>query len=368
MKAAVLHRVGGPFQIEEVELLPPEPGEVRVRMGAAGTCHSDWHFVTGDLSRPLPVILGHEGAGIVEEVGTGVTSVQPGQRVIINWAPSCNACFYCRHTNPTLCETFWPWRNGTMPDGSTRLRLNGEIVRQFSTQSTFAEQAVAPQEALVPFDEDIPMEVAALVGCAVTTGVGAALNTVNVRPGESVAVYGCGGVGLNILQGARLSNAYPVIAVDNDPAKFEIARQFGATHAVEAGDEALGRILELTGGRGVDFAFEAIGLSATQEAAFEAARRGGSVVIVGVSPKGSYTRYAGLDLHRMEKKIFGSLYGSIDPRRQFPVLLDLYRSGQLMLDELISRRFRLEEINEAYDELLKGGFKRGVLVFDEALA
>ena len=141
MKAAVLHQVGGPFQIEEVELLPPEPGEVRVRMGAAGTCHSDWHFVSGDLSRPLPVILGHEGAGIVEEVGAGVTSVQPGQRVIINWAPSCSTCFYCRHTNPTLCETFWPWRNGTMPDGSTRLRLNGEIVRQFSTQSTFAEKS-----------------------------------------------------------------------------------------------------------------------------------------------------------------------------------------------------------------------------------
>ncbi|MAV37317.1 MAG: alcohol dehydrogenase [Planctomycetaceae bacterium] len=368
MKAAVLHEIGGPFSVEEIELLPPEPGEVRVRLAAAGICHSDWHFVTGSLPRPLPLVLGHEGAGIVDAVGAGVTSVEPGQRVILNWAPACGSCFYCAQSLPVHCETFWPWRNGTMPDGSTRLRLNGEPVRQFSTHSTFAEQAVAPEQALVPIADDIPFEVAALIGCAVTTGVGAAVNTVNIRPGESVAVFGCGGVGLNILQGARMSAAHPIIAVDTDPAKMEIARQFGATHAIASGEETRDQIRALTGGRGVAYAFEAIGLPAVQEAAFKAIRRGGALVVVGVAPVGSKTSFSGLDLHTSEKRILGSLFGSTDPRREFPRLLDLYRSGQLMLDELISARYPLEQINEAYTELLDGGFKRGVILFDEAAA
>ncbi len=365
MKAAVLHQIGGPFSVEEVELLPPEPGEVRVRLAAAGICHSDWHFVTGDLPRDMPLVLGHEGAGIVEEVGDGVTSVQPGQRVILNWAPSCGACFYCDRSRPIHCETFWPWRNGTMPDGSTRLRLNGETVRQFSTHSTFAEQAIAPAEAVVPIADDIPFDVAALVGCAVTTGVGAAVNTVTIRPGESVAVFGCGGVGLNILQGARLSAAHPIIAVDTDPAKLEIAGQFGATHAVAPGKEGRAQIRDLTDGRGVEYAFEAVGLPAVQEEAFKVIRRGGALVVVGVAPAGSKTTYSGLDLHASEKRILGSLFGSTDPRREFPRLLNLYRDGQLMLDELISKRDRLDQINEAYADLLKGGVKRGVIVYDE---
>ena len=366
MKAAVLHQVGGPFCVEDVELLPPEPGEVRVRLAAAGICHSDWHFVVGNLTRPLPLVLGHEGAGVVEEVGEGVTSVQPGQRVILNWAPSCGACFYCDRSQPMHCETFWPWHLGTMPDGSTRLRFNGEPVRQFSTHSTFAEQAVAPEQAVVPIDDDIPFDVAALVGCAVTTGVGAAINTVRIPPGESVVVFGCGGVGLNILQGARLSAAHPIIAVDTDPAKMEIARQFGATHTVQAGEDALDRIRHLTGGRGAAYAFEAVGVPAVQEEAFKAIRRGGTLVVVGVAPAGSKTRYSGLDLHASEKKILGSLFGSTEPRREFPRLLHLYRTGRLLLDELISARYALEQINEAYAALLEGGFKRGVIVFDGA--
>ena len=368
MKAAVLHEIGGPFVIEELELLQPEPGEVRVRLAAAGTCHSDWHFVVGNVIRPRPVVLGHEGAGVVEAVGPGVTRVKPGQRVILNWAPSCDTCFYCLHGQSGLCETFWDWRNGTMPDGSTRLRRGGEVVHQFSVLSTFAEQAVAPEQSCVPLPDDVSFEVAALVGCAVTTGVGAALNTVHIRPGENVAVYGCGGVGLNVVQGARLSGAHPIIAVDTDPAKLEIARQFGATHGVAAGDDAADQVRSLTGGRGVDYAFEAVGLPAVQEAAYKAARRGGALVVVGVAPAGSVTRYAGLDLHIHEKRILGSFFGSTNPHREFPRLLDLYRSGQLLLDELISARYRLEQINEAYADLLKGGHKRGVILFDEAVA
>jgi len=366
MKAAVLHEVGGPFVIEEVDLQPPQPDEVRVRLCAAGTCHSDWHFVMGKLNRPKPVVLGHEGAGIVEEVGNQVTRVKPGQHVIINWAPSCGNCFYCLRSQNGLCETMWYWHNGTMHDGSTRLTLNGERVNQFSVVSTFAEQVIAPEQSCVVIPEDIRFDVAALVGCAVTTGVGAALNTVSIRPGESVAVYGCGGVGLNVVQGARLSGANPIIAVDTDPAKLEIARQFGATDGVVAGDDAQQQVRDLTGGRGVDFAFEAVGAPAVQEAAYQAARPGGALVVVGVAPLGSVTRYAGLDLHMNEKRIYGSFFGSTDPHREFPRLLALYRAGKLLLDELVSAHYRLEQINEAYADLLKGGHKRGVILFDAA--
>ena len=366
MKAAVLHEVGGPFVIEEVELQPPQPDEVRVRLAAAGTCHSDWHFVMGKLDRPKPVVLGHEGAGIVEEVGSQVTRVKPGQHVIINWAPSCGGCFYCLRGQNGLCETMWYWHNGTMHDGSTRLTLNGERVTQFSVVSTFAEQVIAPEQSCVVIPDDIRFDVAALVGCAVTTGVGAALNTVQIRPGESAAVYGCGGVGLNVVQGARLSGANPIIAVDSDPAKLEIARQFGASDGVVAGDDAHEQVQALTGGRGVDFAFEAVGAPAVQEAAYKAARPGGALVVVGVAPAGSVTRYAGLDLHVNEKRIYGSFFGSTDPHREFPRLLALYRAGKLLLDELVSAHYRLDQINEAYADLLKGGHKRGVIMFDEA--
>lgn len=364
MKAAVLHKVGDPFEIQELELLPPKENEVRVRLNAAGTCHSDWHFVSGNVDRPKPVVLGHEGAGIVSEIGPGVTRVIPGQRVILNWAPCCYQCFYCLRGQSRLCETFWKWRGGTMPDGSTRLRLNGKVVHQFSVLSTFAEEAIAPEQSCVPLPDDVSFDVAALIGCAVTTGVGAALNTVNIRPGENAAVYGCGGVGLNVIQGTRLSGAQPIIAVDSDPSKLIIAKQFGATHGILAGDTAVEEIKALTSGRGVDYAFDAVGKPAVQEAAYHAVRRGGALVVVGVAPAGSVTRYAGLDLHVHEKRIIGSFFGSTNPHYEFPRLIELYRTGKLLLDELISKRYKLTEINEAYADLLKGGHKRGVIIFD----
>ncbi len=369
MKAAVLHKTGGPFQIEEVDLLPPEPGEVRVRLVAAGVCHSDWHMVTGHLSRPFPVVLGHEGAGIVEEVGRDVRSVRRGDHVILNWSPSCDRCFYCSRQQHNLCETFVEGRRGgTMRDGTTRLRLNGEVVHQFSTVSTFAEYTIAPEESCIVIADDIPLDVASLLSCAVTTGVGAALNTVHMHPGDSAVVFGCGGVGLNVLQGARLSGAYPIIAVDTAQAKMDIARQFGATHTVlsgsDNGEEVLQQIRALTAGRGADFAFEAIGLPSVQEQALKSIRPGGALVVVGVAPRGSHTRYEGLDLHVREKRIYGSLYGSCNTRREFPRLLELYRSGQLLLDELISGRYALSQINDAYVDLLNGDARRGVIVFD----
>ena len=361
MKAAVLHKTGGPFSVEEVDLAPPQKGEVRVRLKAAGACHSDWHFVEGKLQRPLPAVLGHEGAGIVEEVGEGVQRVRPGQRVMLNWAPSCGSCFYCTHSKPGLCEIFHTLK-GTMPDGTTRISINGEAVRHFSVVSTFAEETIAVEQSCIPIDDDIPFEVAALVGCAVTTGVGAALNTVHIHPGESTAIFGCGGVGLNILQGARLSSSYPIIAVDSDSAKEPIAKSFGATHFVKAGENAIDNIKELTGGRGVEYSFDAVGAPAVQEEAYKAARPGGALVIVGVAPKGSETKFPGLDIHANEKRILGCFFGSTDPYREFPRLLQLYRTGQLMVDELISQRYPLSQINEAYADLLTGGHKRGVLV------
>ena len=364
MKAAVLHNIGEPFSIEEVNLAPPQRGEVRVRLKAAGTCHSDWHFVEGKLQRPLPVVLGHEGSGIVEEIGEGVERVKPGQRVILNWAPSCGNCFYCIHSQPGLCETFWDWHNGTMPDGSTRISINNEPIRQFSVLSTFAEQTIAFEQCCIPIEDDIPFEVAALVSCAVTTGVGAALNTVNINPGESVAVFGCGGVGLNILQGARLSTAYPIIAVDTDPKKEVTAKSFGASHFVLANETSINNIKSITHGRGVEYAFDAVGTPTVQEEVYKAARRGGAIVIVGVAPKGSKTQFEGLDLHVNEKRIIGSFFGSTDPHREFPRLLKLYKSGKLMVDELISKRYSLNEINEAYSDLLEGGHKRGVLMIN----
>jgi S-(hydroxymethyl)glutathione dehydrogenase/alcohol dehydrogenase len=363
MKAAVLHKLGGPFSVEEVDVLPPQKGEVRVKLRAAGLCHSDWHFVEGKLTRPLPVILGHEGAGVIEELGEGVTNVRKGQRVLLNWAPSCHQCYYCQHGDTGLCATWQDWRNGTMRDGSTRFRFNGQPASQFSVLSTFTEQTIAPVESIVPIADDIPFEVAALVGCAITTGVGAAINTVEVRPGDSVAVYGCGGVGLSVVQGARISNAHPIIAVDTDPAKEAIAKQFGATHFVLAGDDAHTKVKELTEGRGVDWAFEAVGPPAVQEAAYQAIRGGGALVVVGVAPAGSTTSFPGLDLHVGQKRILGSFFGSCDPSREFPRLLGFYRSGQLQVEEMISKRYRLDQINEGYADMLRGGHKRGVLTF-----
>ncbi len=364
MKAAVLRKVGGPFSVEDVELLPPQKGEVRVSLKAAGLCHSDWHFVDGYLSRPFPVILGHEGAGVIEELGEGVTTLHKGQRVALNWAPSCYNCYYCLRGETGMCETTWNWHNGTMYDGSTRFRVGGKVAHQMSVLSTFTEQTVAPAESCVPLDDDIPLDVAALVGCCVTTGVGAALNTVDIRPGDAVAVYGCGGVGLNCVQGAKLSNAYPIVAVDTDPAKEEIAKQFGATHFVQAGDDAHEKVQALTGGRGAEYVFEAVGPPAVQEAAYKATRRGGALVVVGVAPKDTTTSFPGLDLHVNQRRILGSFFGSTDPSLEFPRLHGFYRNGNLLVDELISKRYPLDQINEGYADMLKGGHKRGVIIFD----
>jgi Zn-dependent alcohol dehydrogenase len=250
-----------------------------------------------------------------------------------------------------------------MLDGTTRLSWKERTVYHFSGLSSFAQYAVVPQESCVPIRRDVPLTVAALVGCAVATGVGAVMYTAAVRPGESVVVYGCGGVGLNILQGAALAGATPIIAVDTNSAKMELARQFGATYTLLSGSDTLTAIRDLTGGRGADHAFEAVGLATIQEAAFLAIRPGGTLTLVGLSAMGSDTNLPGSIIARQEKVIKGSYYGTVDPNRDFPLLLDLYAAGKLKLDELVTREYPLEQINEAYQAMLGGGVARGVVVF-----
>ncbi|MBZ0274709.1 MAG: Zn-dependent alcohol dehydrogenase [Anaerolineae bacterium] len=368
IQAAVLYEPHQPFRIETVMLDEPHAGEVLVKIAACGVCHSDYHLVSGATKHPMPVIAGHEGAGVVEAVGPGVTGIQPGDHVTLNWAPACGDCFYCQHDQPNLCDTFTePIWAGTMLDGTTRLHhTDGSPIYAYCGLATFAEYTVVPQESCVVIRRDIPLKAAALVGCAVATGVGAAMYTTSVRPGESVAVFGCGGVGLNIIQGAALCGAGMIIAVDTNPAKMALARQFGATHTILADKDTettLKAIRDLTGRRGADHTFEAVGIPTLQEQTFAAARPGGTVVLAGLSAMGTATNLPGSIITRQEKTIKGSYYGTVNARRDFPMFIDLYLAGKLKLDELISREYRLNEINAAYDMLLTGSTARGVIVF-----
>jgi len=331
-------------------------------------CHSDWHVVTGDTKHPLPCVLGHEGAGVVEALGDAVTDLNVGDHVVLNWAPSCGRCFYCLRGRSNLCDTYTgPIWAGTMLDGQTRLRRNGQPVYHYCGLATFAGHVVVPRVSVVPVRKDVPLESAALVGCAVATGVGAAMFTAGVRAGESVVVIGCGGVGLNVIQGAALCGASVIVAVDVNEKKSDLARKFGATHFVLAhgrdGHATLAEARALTGGRGADHAFEAVGVPALQELAFEAARPGGTVTLAGLSPMGSSTNLPGSVITRQEKTIKGSYYGTVHAPRDFPMLLDLYAAGRIKLDELISRRWRLEQINGALAAMLAGDVARGVVVY-----
>ena len=363
-RAAVLHAPRQPFQIEELDLAPPKAGEVRVKIAAAGVCHSDWHLVTGATTHALPVVPGHEGAGIVDAIGPGVTRLGVGDHVALNWAPACGHCFYCLHDKPNLCETYTdPTWAGTLMDGTTRFSRDGAPVYQFSALGCFAEYCVVPVECCVVLPKTVPLTVAALIGCAVTTGVGAVLNTAQVKPGSSVAVFGAGGVGLSIILGAKLAGAGRIIAVDQSEAKGDMALDFGATDFIMAGGETISAIRGLTGGRGADYVFEAIGIPGVQEQCLDAARPGGVVVLVGISPMGTGTNLPGAILTRQEKTVMGSYYGSANVARDFPLFADLYQQGKLDLDRLISKTYPLSQINEAYAAMLTGEAARGVLVF-----
>ena len=360
IQAAVFYAVGQPFSVETLDLEPPRAGEVLVKIAAAGVCHSDWHLMTGATQHALPVVPGHEGAGVVAAVGPGVTRFQPGDHVAL----SCGQCFYCLNDRPSLCETYvGPIWEGVLMDGTTRLSKNGAPVYHFSALACFADHAVVPQECCVPMPKTVPLTVAALIGCAVTTGVGAALNTAKIKPGSSVAVYGAGGVGLSVIMGAKLAGASRIIAIDRAEGKLDLAQAFGATDAVLAGPEAVAAVRALTHGRGADYVFEAIGIPAVQEQSLAATRKGGLLVLVGISPMGSGTNLPGAVIARQEKTITGSYYGTANPARDFPLIAELYQRGQLDLGRLISREYPLTQINEAYAAMLSGETARGVIVF-----
>ena len=363
MKAAVLYEYNQPLVVEDVELDDPKAGEVHVRIAAAGVCRSDLHFMKGEARIALPTVLGHEGSAVVQRVGEGVTSVKPGDHVILSFVPGCGRCHFCTIGRPNLCDR----HAATGPylyDGTTRLHKGEQRISHMGKVACFAEEAVVPEAGCVPVSSDFPMDCAALIGCSATTGIGAAILTAGVEAGSSVAVVGCGGVGLNVLQGARLSNAGQVIAVDLDEGKLEFAMKFGATHAVNASDEdAVARVKEITGGLGADYTFEVFGSARTIETAYAMARKGGTVTVVGIAPAGDEASIDAVSLTRNEKVLKGSYYGSARPPVDFPRMVEMYRSGKIDLDGLITRRYRLDQINQAYDDLDRGEVGRGVITF-----
>jgi Zn-dependent alcohol dehydrogenase len=364
VNAALLFAPNQPLAVDQVDLAPPRAGEVLVKVAAGGVCHSDYHIISGATKHAMPVVLGHEGAGVVIENGPAVTGIAPGDHVVLNWAPDCGRCFYCLRGKPSLCETYvGPIWGGTLLDGTTRLSWRGKPVYHWCGLATFAQYAVVPQESVVVVRKDVALDIAALVGCAVATGVGAVFYTSTLKAGESASVIGCGGVGLSTLMGAKLAGADPIIAVDKNPAKLEMAKSFGATHAILADGELLTNIRALTGGRGADHVFEAVGVPILQEIALGAVRPGGTLILSGLSPMGSGTNLPGAVITRQEKTIKGSYYGSVNARRDFPLLLDLYAAGKLPLDKLISQRYGLTEINQAFEAMLSGTVARGVIVF-----
>ncbi len=359
-RAALLREVGQPLVVEEVDLAEPQDGEVLVKIAAAGVCHSDLHYMKGEWAIPKPAVLGHEGSGIVERVGPGVSRVQPGDHCVLIFRPNCGHCYYCTIGRPALCAGRSS-AAGTMYDGTTRLSVDGQPISHLARVACFAEYAVIPEEQLLPIPKEIPLDRAALVGCAVMTGVGAAMNTVHVEPGSSVVVIGCGGVGLNVVQGARMLQAGQVIAVDLLDNKLDYALDFGATHAINAREEdAVARVREITG-NGADYAFDAIGSARTVQQAFEMVKIGGTAIEVGIAPQGQMAQIDAWALAMMEKTLKGSFYGSARPKVDMLRLLELYQQKRLKLDELISRTYTLDEINEGFDLLQSGAVARGVI-------
>ena len=358
--APVLHAVGEPLRIEPIELDAPKAGEVRVRLAASGVCHSCLHVMDGSLAgAPLPMVLGDEGAGVVEEVGPGVVSVRPGDHVVLSCQPHCGRCRMCVAGRPVLCKRQPAF--GYMADGSVRMHLGDASVFHHGP-STYAPVVVVPESGAIKIRDDMPLDRAALIGCSITTGVGAVINTGNVRPGQSLAVFGCGGIGMNALQGGRLVSASPIIAVDLSDRKLEMAALFGATHTVNAaGADVPARIRSITGG-GVDCAVVAVGSGRAMAQAWASIAPGGACVIVGHVPTGE-TIPINPDGLFAEQRLTGSVYGSVRPSEDFPRFADAYMEGRLMIDELITNRYALDEINEAHRALAAGENVRGLIVF-----
>jgi S-(hydroxymethyl)glutathione dehydrogenase/alcohol dehydrogenase len=362
-RAAVLWERGQPLSIEEVELDPPGPGEVLVAVKAAGVCHSDLHPARDDWPIRTPIVLGHEGAGIVREVGAGVRSVKPGDHVVLCWAPACGTCAFCQEGRAILCDRLdrTTYRN-KLPSGATRLHARGQDVAHFLSTACFAEHAILPAEGVVPVSDDLPFDALATVGCAVVTGVGAVTSAARAPRGSSVAIIGAGGVGLNVAQGAAIAGCHPIVAVDRRPGPLAIARTFGATDTLESPPKIADAVRDLTGGRGADFVFDTVGTPQTLTDALGAARKGGTVVLTGLSRIDAAASVQMFPFVMQEKRLIGSAYGSGSPPDDIRRLVDWFKDGRLKLKELVHRTYTLDQVNEALAALAAGEGARGVIL------
>lgn len=364
MKAAVLNTIPGQLDIEEISIDSPGPREVLIRTSAAGLCHSDLHFMEGKYPYPCPAVLGHESAGIVEEVGSDVNYVSPGDHVITCLSAFCGYCEQCISGHLSLCENK-ATELVRKPGQPSRLsRPDGEAVNSFLHLSSFAEQMLVHEHALVKIDQEMPLDKAALIGCGVTTGLGAVFRTAKVEPGSTVAVIGCGGIGLSAVQGARIAGANKVIAIDMVGSKLELAQTMGATQVINAADEdVVEQVKEMTNGLGVHNSFEAVGMKSTAEQAFKLLRSGGQATVIGMIPVGTTVEIHGPEL-LSEKTLTGSNMGSNQFRTDMPRFVDMYLDGRLLLDEMVSKTITLDEINDGFEEMKTGTVARSVISFD----
>ncbi|MCM3870892.1 MAG: Zn-dependent alcohol dehydrogenase [Pyrinomonadaceae bacterium] len=363
INAAILWEQDVPLSVEEAELEAPRAGEVLVELKAAGVCHSDLHPARGDWPARTPLVLGHEGAGIVREVGEGVTRVHTGDHVVFCWAPPCGVCPACIEGRPVLCDRLerTTYRN-RLPAGGTRLRARQQDVAHFNGTACFADYAVVAEEGAIPVSHDVPFEALATLGCAVVTGVGAVLNAARVEAGAKIVIVGAGGVGLNVVQGARLAGCEKIIVLDTRSKPLILARDFGATDTVETSIvDVPGAIRELTGGRGADYVFDTVGAPETLAQALGFARKGGTVVLTGLSRTDALASIPLFPFVMQEKRLIGSLYGSGQPSSDIPHLISLYQEGKLKLNELAMRSYRLDDINEALAALSVGEGARGII-------
>jgi NDMA-dependent alcohol dehydrogenase len=367
-KAAVLWEVGKDWSVEEIELDPPKQGEVQVRMAASGMCHSDEHLVTGDLPFALPIIGGHEGAGVVEEVGEGVTWLKPGDHVVFGFIPSCGRCPSCSTGHQNLCDLGAALGLGMqITDGTSRHHAQGKDVALMCLLGTFSHHTVVNEASCIKIEDDIPLDRACLLGCGVVTGWGSAVYAGDVQPGETVVVAGVGGIGANAIQGAKLAGAKRIIAIDPLENKREKAMDFGATHTAESFDAALPLVQDLTWGTMANKVILTMGVGDGEllASALALASKRGRVVITNIHPALETSATVSLlDLTLMEKQVVGSLFGSGNPRYDIPRLLGLYREGQLDLDGLISKTYTLDEVNVGYQDMRDGKNIRGVMVYE----
>lgn len=363
MKAAILNEQPGELVIEELSIDKPGPGEVLIQTVGAGLCHSDLHFMEGLFRTPTPIVMGHESAGIVQAVGEGVDYVRPGDHVVACLSIFCGQCPQCLSGNPSRCAN--PKATSRAKDAAPRLtRADGTPVDQFARLGGFAEEMLVHQNGLVKVIEDMPLDRACLIGCGVTTGFGAAIRTAEVKVGTTACVIGAGGIGLSAIQGARIAGANKIIAVDLSASKLETAQRMGATHLINASetDDVVGEVRELTGG-GVDYSFEAIGRSATVRQAFDMLTLGGTATVIGMVPSKEEVTLRGIDFLQ-EKKLQGSMMGSNQFRTDIPRMIDMYLDGRLLLDEMVSARMPIEDVNQGYDMMRQGEVARTVITFD----